>query len=308
MRPVVSRAVLALADLHRALLAHVFAVAGPQAAYRFSAALARRLYRLLPPLRERCETQLRAALGDELSKRDVRRVAEQSFVHRIWNLTDLLLAPRYLRRRAALHRVGGRIPRSHLERLLAAQRRRQPAILLTGYYGPYDLLPVFLGFNGVQAAVVYRRHENPGFDRLRTRVRAAGGCELIPVEQALDRVPRVLESGGTVALLIDHAVEHGGLPVTFLGVPTTVSRAAGLLAARHKADVVVAGIRRLRERFEFEVVVSDVIDAAEHGRAADPVESVTLRYLRGLEALIRADPTQYLWAYERWKPPGPLRI
>ena len=33
---------------------------------------------------------------------------------------------------------------------------------------------------------------------------------------------------------------------------------------------------------------------------ADPVEYITSRYLRGIERMILADPTQYLWAYPRW--------
>ncbi len=291
--------IVRLGDAYRALLALAFGVIGPRAAYAFSGTLARLLYRLAPPIRQRSETQCAAALGGRVPAARIRRIAEASFVHRVWNLTDLLLASRWLRR-DALDRVGGRLPAALLDEILSAQRRRKPIILLTGYFGPYDLLPLLLGYNGVAAVAVYRRHINAAFDRYRTRVRAMGGCELVPVEAALDRLPRELEAGRTVAILSDHHDPRRGMDATFLGLPTRAARTVGLLACRHNADVVVAGVRRVRRSFRFEILALDTIRPADWADAGDPVVHVTERTLRGLERLVLSDPEQYLWAYERW--------
>lgn len=292
-------AVLWLGHVHRRLLAAYFAVSGPGVAYAVSGWLGRRLYRLLPPLRRRSEAQCRAALAGRVRPQDVPAIAEAGFVHRIWSLTDLPLAQRLLHKNT-WWRYGGRVPQPWLAELRAAQGRRQPAILLTAYYGPFDLLPVFLGFNGIRAAVVYRRHPNARFDVYRQRVRARGGCELVPVEEAVTRLPRVLEAGGTIAVIADHHAERRGLPATFLGLPTTAVPTVGLLAWRYDADVTVAGIRRVKAAFCFEIVVVDVIRHAEWAGCPDPVATVTRRYLRGLERLVLADPTQYSWGYARW--------
>jgi lauroyl/myristoyl acyltransferase len=304
------RTTLRAGDVHRRLLGVYVAVLGPRAAYALMGALGRGLYRLITPFRLRSEAQCRAALGaqpqaawgDGLRPDEVARIAEQAFVHRIWNLTDLLLAPRLLHANT-FSRYGGRIPEPHLADMLDAQRRGQPAILVSAYYGSFDLLPVFLGYNGVRAAAVYLAHGNAAYDELRRRVRARSGCEMVPVERALQRLPQVLESGGTVAIVADHHDERRGLPATFLGLPTRVSRSVGLLAWRYDADVVVAGIRRVREKFAFAIEVMDVIkhDAWRGTADADRViQYVTERYLRALEALVRHDPAQYLWGYARW--------
>ena len=294
----VIRALPVLSELHRRTLGVAFALLGPAAAYALTGLLARGLYRLLTPLRVRSEAQCRAALGGRVAARDVPRVAEDAFIHRIWNLVDLLLAERRLHP-GTYARHGGRLPEPHRTRMLAAQRRGQAALLVSAYYGPFDLLPVFLGYNGVRAAVVYRPHANAAFDAHRRRVRQRSGCELVPVSQALDRIPRVLESGGTVALVADHPAGQRGLPATFLGLPTRVPRTVGLLAARYDADFVVAGIRRLGP-FRFEIEVVDVADHTEWAGRADAITYITERYLRGLERLILRDPAQYLWAYARW--------
>ncbi len=123
---------------------------------------------------------------------------------------------------------------------------------------------------------------------------------MVPVGDAAVRLGEVLSGGGTVALVADHHVEKRGMPVTFLGIETKALRSVGLLAWRYKADVVVAGIRRLDETFRFELVVPDVVRHTEWEAQSDPVAFVTKRYLRALEGLILDDPTQYLWGYARW--------
>jgi Kdo2-lipid IVA lauroyltransferase/acyltransferase len=287
-----------LGNAYRRGLAVLLNVIGPRATYAVLAVLARRLYRLLDPLRLRSEAQCRAALGESRPADEIRRIAEGAFVHRAWNLADLMLAKRRIRR-DTLDRYGGLIPEPYLGQLLAVQLQRRPVILITAYYGPFDLLPLFLGFNGIRAGVLYRPHANPGFDAYRRSVRAASGCELIPTSQALVRLPAILEAGGTVALLSDHAAGRG-VPVTFLGLPSVASRSVGLLAERFRAVVTIAGIRRQKEPFRFQVVVTDLFDPSAWSGADDAVEFITKRYVAALEQLVLGDPTQYLWAHARW--------
>ncbi|HSW46077.1 MAG TPA: hypothetical protein VLM89_10955, partial [Phycisphaerae bacterium] len=82
--------------------------------------------------------------------------------------------------------------------------------------------------------------------------------------------------------------------------PTRVFRSVGLLAWRYQAAVVVAGIRRIDRSFRFELTVADLFGPADWRNEPDPVVAITHRYLRGLEAMVLADPSQYLWAYPRW--------
>lgn len=281
------------------MLAIFFVIIGPRRAYRITGWGALLMYRLLDPLRARSEAQCRAALHAQVPAEDVPRIAAQSFVNRARNLTDLMLAS-YRLRANTYERYGGRIPEPYLGALLEAQRHRQPTILLTAYYGSFDLLPIFLGYNGIRAAVVYLPHSNAGFDAYRRSIRSQSGCEMVPVENGARRLEQVLSEGGTVAIIADHHVEDRGMPVTFLGLPTKALRSVGLLAWRYEADVVVAAIRRLDDTFRFQIVVADVMSHKESASQDDPVAFITNRYLRAMERVILADPTQYLWAYARW--------
>lgn len=288
-----------LSNLHRRLLVVFFAITGPRWAYAMTAWLARRMYRALEPVRLRSEAQCRAALSGVVPADRVCEFAEDAFVHRALDFTDLYLADRLLHP-GTFHRFGGAIPPMELHRMLDAQRRGQPAVLLTAYYGPFDLLPLLLGFNGVRCSAVYLAHKNPDFDAYRKRIRGRSGTELILAEHAAAQFPDILEKGGSIAIVADHHAGRKGLPVTFLGLPTRAMRTVGLLAWRYNADVAVAGIRRVGLQFKFEVVVEDVIDHTHWADQPDPITYITQRYLRALERIILRDPSQYLWAYHRW--------
>jgi KDO2-lipid IV(A) lauroyltransferase len=123
---------------------------------------------------------------------------------------------------------------------------------------------------------------------------------MIPVDRAAGRISQLLEAGDTVAIVADHHARSRGVPVTFLGLPTLAMKSVALLAQHYSATVAVAGIRRLKDQFRFEIEVSDVFGCKDWEPAADPIAYITSRYLRGLERIILRDPSQYLWVHARW--------
>lgn len=296
MRP----AIVGLSDAYRSVLADVLCAIGPSAAYAWMRGLARSLYGLAAPIRQRCEAQCRAVFGASFTPEAIRDLAAQAFIHRSLNLADLMLARRFIRP-DTYDRRGGRIPDPYRSLLLHAQHHRRPLILLTCYYGPYDLLPLLLGYNGIRAAAIYRPHPNPRYDTFRNAVRSASGCELVPVHRALSRLPEVLETGGTAAILADHDSATGrGVHTTFLGQPALIPRTVGLLAAQYQAIVAVAAIRRRpRSALRFDFVVTDYFGPQTWEHEPDSVTWITLRYVAALEKLIRSDPAQYLWTRSR---------
>lgn len=296
-RTVLGSIIVAAGNLQRRLLAMSIGVLGPRRAYALMAFLARRFYQLADAVRAESESRCRAALGGERSESEIQAIARQAFIHRVWNLVDLSLAPRLLRPKSYA-RFGGRLAEAHLDLLIDAQRRGRPIILLTAYYGPYDLLPVFLGLNGIQATAVYRPHPNRDFDRFRQSVRSGTGCRMLPHTGAGSTLSDLLERGQTIALLADHAGTRG-VPLSFLGLRTTVPRTVGLLAERYAAIVTVTVIRRLAEPFQFELIVADLFAPDAWQNEPDPIAYITKRYTAALEQAIREAPEQYLWLHRR---------
>lgn len=299
MKGLTGRILIKASDAYRALLSLFLALIGPRAAYWIAKKAGIFLYGLHQPLRDHCESHVGAALGRQLSDEQIQELARQSFIHRTWDYVDLLIA-RYRINHHNFATIGGKIRDDHLRLMQTAQEQGKPLILVTCYYGPFDLLPMFLGFNDIRACVVYKRHANRRFDAFRKKVRSKSGCELVPLEDAMDRVTQTLASGGAAALVADHIDRQRGIAVTFLGVPTTALRSVGLLAWRYDAAVVVAGVRRVDSRFRFEIQVADIFDETAWRDADDPIAAITKRYVCGLERIVMQDPSQYLWGYCRW--------
>lgn len=296
--PFRARLLTRLADAWRSGLALIFGILGPRFAYAFTIPLARLLYALLPPVRLQSEHQIRAALHASQRRGDAAKLARDAFVQRMLDLADLLLAERWLRP-GRLDKIGGRIAPADLAAIRAAQSERRPLVFVTAYYGPFDLLPLFLGYNDVPAAILYKPHANRSFDRLRRRVRSMAGCEMVPIETALSRLPAVLEAGGAIGVVADHHDERRGIETTFLGLPTRTPRTVGVLTARYRADLVVACVRRVGV-FRFELRVAAVIKPADWEALPDAVIQITHKYLRAIEELVWRDPTQYHWLRARW--------
>lgn len=287
---------IALGDAHRRFLTLVLRFLGPRRAYTLMAGLARHCYDAADDMRKSSEARCNEALGGHRTASAIKEISRAAFVHRVWNLVDLMLAPRLLQPKT-FERYGYRIPEPYRRLLLEAQQRRQPVILVTTYYGPYDLLPVVLGLNGIQATAVYRPHPNRQYDRYRQSVRTCTGCEMVTQSGAATRISEALASGRMVALLTDPTGAPKGIPVSFLGVRSKVPRTVGLLAEHYGAIVAVAAIRRLSEPFHFQLVVSDLFGPRDWRDHPDITEYSTRRYCTAIERLILEAPEQYLWLH-----------
>lgn len=298
-RAAIAAAAITLGDAHRRFLTLMLRFLGPRRAYALMASLARRCYDAAEDMRKTSEARCREALGERQPETAIKEISRAAFVHRIWNLADLMLAPRLLRTRT-FERYGCVIPEPYRSLLLNAQQHRQPVILVTTYYGPYDLLPVVLGLNGIAATAVYRPHLNRRYDRYRQSVRTCAGCEMLTQSGAAAGISEALASGRTVAILLDPAGERKGIPVSFLGVRSNVPRTVGLLAEHYGAIIVVAVIRRLSQSFQFQLVVSDLFGPSDWCNEPEAIEYSTRRYCAALERLILEVPEQYLWLRTGW--------
>ena len=285
---------------YRPILTRFLNLIGPRLTYALYAILARITYACIEPIRTRSESQCAAALASDFDERTIKTIAKQAFINRTLNLADLILASKRINARNYAHH-GGDIPEPYKQKLLTAAENKTPVILITSYVGPYDLLPLFLGYNNLTPTAVYKPHPDPNFDAFRQHVRTKSGCKLVPIQNALTEIPKTLETGGQVAILADqHDESKNSIPATFLNQPTRASKTIPLLAQQYKAAIAVAAIHRTRKPLHFEIIIADYFDAAPWNNAPNHNQYIADRYLTALEKIIHADPTQYLWANPRW--------
>lgn len=126
------------------------------------------------------------------------------------------------------------------------------------------------------------------------RCRHLPGLRLLPATQAPLRIPQLMDRGGRLLVLLGRkATPRGGVRVRFLGrearYPATVVR----LALRHRADIVTFACRRLTGRPHARLELLGHLKASE----LPPTAPAALQQVLAMfEPLIRACPEQYLWS------------
>ncbi len=226
-----------------------------------------------------------------------RRLARRSSRHFAMVLVETLKARRLLAGDRWRHAVRFRIPES----VRAVLDDPHGGVLLaTGHFGNWEIGGQALSRFKPMAAPA-RKVSNPWVDRLLQRRKPAAGFRLVPEWFGSPvRYTESLKRGEILALLIDVDARGEGIRLDFMGRPAATHVTAPMLHLVTKAPLVFGTCRRLGPG-RFEVELSEPIAVRPTGDRDADVRHI-LGLLNGrLEAAIRAEPEQYLWAHSRWK-------
>ena len=188
-----------------------------------------------------------------------------------------------------------------VERLRAAQR---PIVFVTPHLGAYDVAGRWL-WSRVPILAMYRPHKLGWVDRLLREGRNAGaapdGTNVAPASLAGVRmVLKHLRRGGCTVVLPDQVPGLGeGEWAPFFGRPAYTMTLLGRLQEATGAAIVFCYAERLArgEGYEMHFAPLEGPLPADRAEAARQVNE-------GVERLVRACPTQYLWGYNRYKRPA----
>jgi len=189
----------------------------------------------------------------------------------------------------------------------AAERRGKGVLLLTGHLGAWELIPFARRVPGKPMYFVVRPIDNPLIDALVNRYRSCSGNLPINKDEAARGALRVLRKGGVVGILADQntAIDEAVF-VNFFGVPAATTSGLARLA-RHTGAAVVPAYTYWDESVgKYRVCAEPALELERTDDEQDDIRAYTARFNQVLEAAIKRNPDQWLWAHRRWKnrPPG----
>ncbi len=166
-------------------------------------------------------------------------------------------------------------------------------VVATGHLGNWELLGAVLASMGHATSAVVRRSNNSAVAARMTELRRRlGWTEIDRGAHTALRCMRVLRSGGLVGLVCDQASAQANVTVDFLGTPALTPRGPAMLARRSGARLVTAWLRRDRPGHR-------VLEARAVDTTGDDAE-VMAKVNDLLGAVIRGDPSEWVWFHERW--------
>ncbi len=232
---------------------------------------------------------LTLAYGDTLSEREKAAIGCGAYQSFALTLLDLFWFSRFTESRYRKY--------VQIDSKMAHVLQIAPGIGVTGHLGNWEILSMMFGMEGNPMTAVAMPLKNPFVDRMLQKLRKRTGSSPVPRSGAVRALLGALRSGRPIGLLLDqNTLPHeGGIFVPFFGLPVTVSNAAGLLAHKTQAPVVVAvAIADAAGVYRF--VCGDVIAATNR-----TAEEITHEVTQQLERIIRQYPHYWLWSYKRWR-------
>ena len=169
------------------------------------------------------------------------------------------------------------------------------AVLVSGHFGQWEAVRLFLKARGLETGAIYRRFTSPHYERA---FRRAFGFAGRPVfrrgPKGTRKMVRHIRSGGRIAILADQAQKTAPV-LRFFGRPAHSSLAAAELALKYKLPLVpVYGVRGRDDPMRFTVIFEAPI---EHSDATTMTQAIN----DSLEAMVRKYPEQWFWVHRRWK-------
>jgi len=263
--------------------------------YGVAAAAARLAFRVDAGRRGIALANLRIAFP-ELAEPARAEIARRSYTHFAHHAVDVVRALRIGESElvARFDLVG----REHFD---AARARGRGVIALLPHLGSFELLALVGPALGVDACVVTRPLSNRLIHAELLARRGARGAQILAHRNVAPGLLRALRRGETVAILNDQYTRRSkGIFSPFFGVRASTSPGPALLALRSGAPVLPLHLVRLsRERHR--LVCGAALELPRRGDLRADVEAATARLNAALEALIRAQPEQWIWGHRRFR-------
>ncbi len=187
------------------------------------------------------------------------------------------------------------------ERLQAGQS----VLVLTAHHRNWEWLLLALS-QQLQFPVeaLYKPVKNGRVDAALRKMRARFGAHLVPAKDVLPAVVGRRAGARAIAMVADQVPTSSPHRIwtRFLNRDTAFYRGAELIAQAADLPVFFVAMYRLA-RGAYRVQVELLVDRPAGSEAS---REIMRRYAERLEALVRCDPSGWLWSHNRWKLPKPL--
>ena len=241
----------------------------------------------LPKARKRVHRGL-ITVFPGLSKNEINSITKQVGSNTALTLSELLMNDDYKKRKKLISADG-----EGFKTLKEAKLNGQGAIIVSAHFGQWEAIRHHLADNNMETGAVYRKNNNPFYERLFLKSKKYGGLPIIARGgKGNISMIRHLKKGGFFALLVDQD-SHSGKPIKFLGQDARTTTAPAEMALRYDLPLVpVFAVRQANGqniKLEYE-------EAIIHTDATTMTNEINER----ISARIQKNPEQWYWLHNRW--------
>jgi lauroyl/myristoyl acyltransferase len=238
-------------------------------------------------------SNLKAALGDELSADRRAQVVRQSYENFVRTMLDLFWSRRMTRQDFRKWFDLG-----NLDEALAEAAPGQGVIFFTFHYSNFEWCALTLGLRGVPGLTVAQEFKNPLLEPIFAELRKHSGNEIAPRKSGLIRMFRALKRGQHVAILTDLTLKPRDpcVAIDTFGLKKCVTYAHAWLHQRTGSPIVPAHCEPLPGG-RYRLVFQPKIELPKNASIAEITQACWDR----VEPIVRERPEQWVWMYKHWR-------
>jgi Kdo2-lipid IVA lauroyltransferase/acyltransferase len=243
-------------------------------------------------------SNLEAALGDQFSVEERRKIVRRSYQNFANTMLDLLWSPRLTKENFQRYIEVDNVREALEQAERIAVEKRSGIIASSIHYGNFEWLHLTMGFLGYPGVVVVEAQMNSTINPILEKARTRSGHTIIPRKGAIMRLYKTLRRGGRVALLVDLTVLRSDPAVVIecFGLKTHVTLAHAWLHHATGAPVLPAHCQPLPGG-RYRIVCHPRMELPASATAAEIAQACWDCF----EPIVRKDPAPWLWMYKHWR-------
>ncbi len=240
---------------------------------------------------------LRFVFGDQLSEKEIHKMAVEAYHEAMMALIELFRAAR-----ATPENFEYPAEFENLDEIFERQKQGGPAIVCVPHAANFYLTGFVAGQRGVKFTTLVKQLNAPQYEKMLDSTRKRFGMDAVSnLNTSIRHLARLLKAGKWVAMLPDQNARKGGVVVDFLGKPARTFRGPAVLHLLTDAPIIIAVDTRSKEDPKKHYIRTIFVPPFERSgdRQAD-IQALTKLISDLMSEVILENPAQYLWFHRRW--------
>jgi KDO2-lipid IV(A) lauroyltransferase len=246
---------------------------------------------------ERTHQRIQQVFGDQLSEKEIRRIAWHSWRNLFFNGIEALRFSKLTLKKIRRQPIVRLAP--ELNKML---KECAPGgfILATPHLGNWEIAGVVADLSDIPLFAIARRQKNPLVDAYINKMRRSFGFEILLSSAHMGKgVVDRIKAGKILAILPDIGRRAGGVTVDFLQGKAAISPGAAQFAQLARCPIFPVCVRRIGWTRHDAVLLSPIYPDPSQKKEVDQ-QRMMQELMSALSAEILKTPDQYFWYNKRW--------
>jgi len=186
-----------------------------------------------------------------------------------------------------------------------ALRDNRRIIFVSAHYGNWELGATALSALITPTTSIYKKLNNPYFERYLKASRARLSLEMIEKRGAVKYLTRALKNHHAVSMMIDQNTNRrDGIVINFFGKSARQTAAPAFLARKYDALIIPLFITT-KDHITHTIRFADPIEVNQSDNVENDILEATQRQADAVEKVVREHPEYWFWCHRRWKTEHP---